>query len=339
MKIINSLDAQVKPSVVMLVYGDGGVGKSTFSATAPKPLLADCENGSKYFGLRGIKVDIAQIEKWADMRDYMNTVSEGKYETVVIDPIGELMDKLKKHMIALGDSKLSQKDGSPSMAGWGWLKTTLRNYLKALRDMGKHVIIVAHVQEQEDEGRLIKRPKVETKLSEELVNLVDIVAFMEVIKDENNVGKRILRVDPESDKFVAKDRTGQLGKIIEPDFQKIVNACQGTATYAWSKPKEENVAKEPEAPKVDAPKDVPAGEAPKGDGIVEVKHPDEKIDNALTKICTLVAKLSDNEGAVYTEKDLLIAIKKLGVVNPEMPHSLTEARKLYAQIQRAAANK
>ena len=49
--------------------------------------------------------------------------------------------------------------------------------------------------------------------------------------------KRVIIVDPANDKQTAKDRTGQLGKYIEPDFSKIVKACQGTAKYAWSNEK------------------------------------------------------------------------------------------------------
>lgn len=235
MKLINTADPQVKPSIVMLVYGEGGVGKTTFTSTSPMPILADCENGAKYFGMRGIKMDVALIEKWGDMKDFLDIARNEKYQTIVIDPIGELMDKLKRYMIALGDSKLVQKDGSPTMAGWGWLKKTLRDYVKVLRDTGKHVIIVAHLSEEKDEDRIVKRPKIETKLADDLVNMVDIVAYMTVVQDEGSA-KRILIVDPGNDKYTAKDRTGQLGKIIEPDFSKIVKACQGTETYTWSKP-------------------------------------------------------------------------------------------------------
>lgn len=248
MKIFNTLDPQAKPSVVMMIYGEGGVGKTTFASTSPKPILADCENGAKYFGMRGISMDVAQIEKWADMRDFLELVRTGKYETVVIDPIGELMDKLKRAMIAMGDSKLVQKDGSPTMAGWGWLKKTLRDYIKILRDTGKHVIIIAHIDEQKDEDRIIKRPKVETKLSDELVNMVDIVGYMTVVRNEDGE-RRIIIVDPGSDKYTAKDRTGQLGKVIEPNFSKIIKAVQGTEKYAWSKQaKEETAKQEPTKP-------------------------------------------------------------------------------------------
>lgn len=220
----------------MMVYGEGGVGKTTFTSTAPKAILADCENGAKYFGLRGIKMDVAQIEKWGDMKEFLDLAKGPDYETVIIDPIGELMDKLKKFMIAQGDSKNVQKDGAPTMAGWGWLKKTFKDYLKVLRDSGKHVILVAHIEEKVDEDRLVKRPKIETKIADDIVNMVDIVAYMTVVQQEGET-KRVLIIDPGNDKYTAKDRTGQLGKYIEPDFSKIVNACQGTETYAWSKPK------------------------------------------------------------------------------------------------------
>lgn len=236
MKVFNTGDPQVKPSVVMMVYGEGGVGKTTFASTAPKPIIADCENGSKYFGLRGIKTDVALIESWSDMKEFLTIGKTDKYETIIIDPIGELMEKLMRFMTATGDSKLVQKDGNPTMAGWGWVKKTMRDYLKVLRDSGKNVIIIAHLQEDKDEDRVLKRPAVATKLSDELVNMVDIVGYMTTVNDaETGEIKRVIIVDPGNDKYTAKDRTGRLGKIIEPDFSKIVEACRGTKDFQWTK--------------------------------------------------------------------------------------------------------
>lgn len=236
MKVFNSLEPAAKPSILMVVYGEGGVGKTTFAATAPRPLIADCENGSKYFGLRGIESDVALIENWGDMQEFLEIALTDKYDTIVIDPIGELMEKLTRYMVAKADSKLVQKDGNPTMAGWGWLKQTMRNFLKVMRDSGKNVIVVAHVQEKDDEGRIVKRPMVATKLSEELVNLVDVVGYMTTVNDnESGDTKRVIIVDPSSDKYVAKDRTGRLGRYIEPDFTKIVDGVRGDQSYSWIK--------------------------------------------------------------------------------------------------------
>lgn len=233
MKIYNTSDPAVKPSIIMVVYGEGGVGKTTFASTAPRPIIADCENGSKYFGLRGISADVALIEHWTDMRDFLRLAGDSKYETIVVDPIGELMEKLMQYMVIKADGKLVQRDGAPTMAGWGWLKKSMRQLLKALRDSGKNVIIIAHVQEKDDDGRIVKRPMVATKISEELINLVDIVGYMTTVNDDSGDTKRIIIVDPTSDKQVAKDRTGKLGRYIEPDFNKIIAGITGDENYAW----------------------------------------------------------------------------------------------------------
>ena len=238
MKIVKTTDPQAKPSVVMLVYGNGGVGKTTFASTAPKPLLVDCENGAKYFGMRGIKMDVAKIQDWKDMDGIFDIAKSGEYETIIIDPIGELMEKLKRYMINKGEKKLIMADGSPTIAGWGWLKDTMRSMLKIIRDSGVNLIIVAHVDEKEVDGTMVKRPKVLTKLSEELIAFVDIVGYMEVVHSEGE-DKRVIRVQP-SERFEAKDRTNQLGAIIPANFSEIVDACQGTKTFKWSKPKEKS---------------------------------------------------------------------------------------------------
>lgn len=236
MKIVNTSEPQARPSVVMMVYGMGGVGKTTFAATAPNPLLLDCENGSKYFGMRGISLDVQLIKDWADLqdRDLLSAIKSDTYDTVIVDPIGEAMEKLIENLKKVGGKKFVQSDGSLTIAGWGEAKNRMRNFVKFLRDTGKNVIFVAHVDEKGDEDRMVKRPMIATKISSEMVNLVDIVAYM-TIASRDGEDVRVLMVDPESDKMIAKDRTGMLGKYVEPDFLKIIKACQGTEQYSWTK--------------------------------------------------------------------------------------------------------
>lgn len=285
MQITKTSDPQVKPKIMMICYGNGGVGKTTFASTAPKPLLVDCENGAKYFGLRGIKMDVARINDWTDMKGLFEVAQSGEYETIIIDPVGELMEKLKRYMVMKADKKLVMLDGSPTMAGWGWLKETMRNTLKVLRDSGCHILINAHVSEQDDEGKILKRPMLMTKLSDEIINMVDIVGYMEVVNTEDGE-KRIIRVDSASDKYLAKDRTGQLGKIIPPNFEDIIDASQGNKVFKWSSPKA--VTTETEDDKEEAPKVKPASKkttvkdkmakAKKGEKVEEELEDDEQLN-------------------------------------------------------------
>ncbi len=154
---LNSLDPTEKPSILMVEYGDG---KTTFAATAPRPIIADCET-AHYLRLRGMPT--ALIGKWDDMQEFMQTALTDNYDTVTRSnwrADGEVDHQSRQQIV--------QRDGNPTI--WLILKSTM-NVPKTMRDSGKHIVIVGRVQEKDDDGRVIKRPMVATRLSEELVNL------------------------------------------------------------------------------------------------------------------------------------------------------------------------
>lgn len=212
MEVINTKD--IKNSLpTMLIYGAGGVGKSTVAATFPKPLLIDFEGGTKFFSKRGISVDTIQVKKWFapdEAADFMKTAES--YETIVIDPVGVAMDMILEapHVV-----KLKSRAGGMH---WQEAKDTMKRFIDAIRKTGKNVVIIAHVEEKADGDLIVKRPKIVTKLSEELFNISDIVMFMMKRK-----GERFLMVDPADDRTPTKDRTGKLeaAKYIKPDYKEI----------------------------------------------------------------------------------------------------------------------
>lgn len=227
MKIENTQkDYDNVASVNMLVYGVGGVGKTTFASTFPKPLMFDFENGAKYFKQRGISLDVVRMDSWFKLEDKKQLAEMVKdYETLIFDPIGEAMEKLIKSSEISG-TKYRQADGSLTMNGWGKVKDEMRTMLKWARDTGKHVVIVAHDSDAPlagSEGQVKKVPLIATKLGAELVNMVDIVAYLDIIQQEGGEEKRVLRVNPADQAFIAKDRTESLGKYAKPDFDYIRN--------------------------------------------------------------------------------------------------------------------
>lgn len=279
-KNTKTANAETLP-VLMLVYGAGGSGKTTFGATAPNHLIVDLEGGTKYLKQRGIDANYVNIKSWSDMKDVITLMKD--YDTIVIDPLGELMEKLKRHMVALNNKKLVQSDGSPSAAGWGWLKDTLAGYIKILRDSGKHVLIIAHVEEGQDGENMIKRPKVQTKLKEDVVNMLDQTGLMVKVKtdqkDENgdDIYKHMILFDANDDRYVAKDRSDQLGKMVPADFKLLIKAIQGTEVFPWSSDgARERFEAECEETPAEEPADEPApAEEPQNE-------PEESEDDGLT---------------------------------------------------------
>ncbi len=223
MEVKNTIkDYEDVAKIVMLVYGVGGVGKTTFASTFPKPLLLDFENGAKYFKQRGIDVDVVQMRDWftTDDKKELAKLVEG-YETLVFDPIGEMMEKLMKSDVVNG-SKYRQADGGLTMAGWGAVKDHARNVLKWARDLDKNVVLVAHVDEKADDETLVKRPLIATKISDEIIAMVDIVGYLDILNIEGEE-KRVLRVNAADKKYIAKDRTGALEAYVKPEYDYIHN--------------------------------------------------------------------------------------------------------------------
>lgn len=217
-------------NLVMLVYGKGGTGKTTFAATAPRPLILDFENGTKYLGSRGISADVVRLDHWlnsGDKKDLLNLLQD--HDTIVIDPLGEAMDKLIDSPEIKGP-KYRTGDGGLTMAGWGEVKKQMRNFIKFLRDTKKNIIIVSHVSEIQNDQTIEHRIQVATKLSDEIPNMVDVISYLGVRKEDEDY-KRVLYTPTQGGNFDSKDRTGTVPMTVEigetTGWQDLMNAMKG----------------------------------------------------------------------------------------------------------------
>ena len=64
------LDLQAKLKI--LVYGQAGVGKSTLSLSAPKPLMIDCDGGIHRVNY-GHLTDTIQVKNYQDVLDMLKS--------------------------------------------------------------------------------------------------------------------------------------------------------------------------------------------------------------------------------------------------------------------------
>lgn len=227
MMIENTGNIKPEGNLVMIVYGKGGAGKTTFAASAPRPLILDFENGTKYLGERGIDVDVVRMKGWFNNNDINDLASMLRdHDTVVIDPLGEAMEKLIESPTIKG-KQYRQGDGSLTMSGWGEVKKQMRNFIKWLRDSGKHVIIVSHVSEISTEQGLEKRIQVATKLSDEIPNMVDVISYLGIQKQGEDF-VRSLYTPAQGGLFNSKDRTGRIPLVVEigerTGWQDLMNA-------------------------------------------------------------------------------------------------------------------
>lgn len=223
------------PSINLLLYGEPKVGKSTFATTAKNVLIADAESGYNYMGAKGIDVPVAQIKTWDDMKEFYKEASKPEYKTIVIDPVGELLDKL---MIKAKTNRLYVQSTDPSalsMKGWGFVKDTMRQMLKSFRDMDKNIIFIAHVKNIDDDGQTKKTPKLDANLSNDLMAMMDLIGYMFTINDKSSP-KRIITFKS-TGKFDAGDRSDTLPEYYNPSdgFDPIIEAMQKNKQFSFIK--------------------------------------------------------------------------------------------------------
>lgn len=85
----------------IVLYGPGGVGKSTFAASAPDTVFLDIENG-----LDGIEASKIRCSEWQDILDAITALHEQKHEfkTLAVDSI-DWMESLIHKAVAKADGK------------------------------------------------------------------------------------------------------------------------------------------------------------------------------------------------------------------------------------------
>lgn len=130
--------------VRVVIYGGGGIGKSTFGSEAPSPIFLGPEDGSALLNV----ARFPQPENWTDVRDAIATLRTDTHEfqTLVIDSLDWLEPLCWAHVCAQGRKQSIEDFGY----GKGYI-AALESWrafiadLEALRKVKRmHIVCIAH---------------------------------------------------------------------------------------------------------------------------------------------------------------------------------------------------
>lgn len=128
----------------VLVFGQEGVGKSTFAAGAPAPIFLGAEDGTAQLDV----VRFPSPESWTEAQEAVRvlTTEKHEYKTLVIDTLDWLEPLIWSHVCA--------RDGEKTIEGFGYGRgyqialDEWRVFLAALERLraanGMHVVMLAH---------------------------------------------------------------------------------------------------------------------------------------------------------------------------------------------------
>ena len=131
----------------VMVYGPGGIGKSTICALAPAPVFIDIEGGTNELDV----ARIAGLTAFSGVRECLRSPALDPYQTVVFDSITKLEEIITAHVLATVPHEKGQR--VTTIEGYGFGKGYAHIYdafllflsdCDALVRRGKHVVLIAH---------------------------------------------------------------------------------------------------------------------------------------------------------------------------------------------------
>lgn len=320
MKIISG--KIIKPQKVV-IYGPEGIGKSTFAAQFPKPLVIDTEGSTSH-----LEVDrLPRPTSWQMLKQYIKDLKGDTmgYHTLVIDT-ADWAERLCEEAICQSNGKVGIEDFGYGK-GYTYVKEEFGRLLDSLSDLidaGMNVVLTAHsiIRKFELPEETGAYDRYELKLGQkagnqcaalakEWADMVLFVNYKEIVittkdnKKKVSGGKRVMYT-AHNPCWDAKNRHG-LAEELPFDYQKIAHCIpvMNPVTPQPTPAEPEPAPKAPDPPK-ESPKPPARAEAEQSD----VQANEEDIPQALADL------MAANN---VTARDIQQAVAYKGYFPADMP--------------------
>lgn len=214
LRIIRSTDPITVDRLNLCIYAAPGLGKTSISFTADKPLLLDFDRGAHRATNRK---DTVQVDRWEDVAS-ITADDLAEFNTVVVDTAGRALDVLTADIIRRNPK--AGRGGALTLQGYGTLKAEFVAWLKHLNSLGKDVVLIAHMDEQRNGDEIIERLDIQGGSKGEIYKAADAMGRLS-IRD----GKRMLNFSPTDSQF--GKNPGQLEPLEVPHPERAPDFLSG----------------------------------------------------------------------------------------------------------------
>lgn len=210
LKIVKANEQLPESSLIAMIYGSPGLGKTSTAFTCDDVLLIDTDNGAKRSAFRK---DIVLVSSWNDIAS-INADDIVDYKTIALDTVGRALDFLSQDIIQ-ENPKMGYK-GALTLQGYGQLKSRFATWVKGLTLLKKDLVLLAHDKEDKVDETLIIRPDIQGGSYQEVFKICDLVGYLHQQADD-----KLISFNP-TDRWHGKNQ-GLAGDLIVPDYNREPN--------------------------------------------------------------------------------------------------------------------
>lgn len=217
LNIITAEQPLLVSAIIVYLYADPGLGKTSIGFTGDKAISFDFDKGSHRTGelRRGA---VVQVQQWADVAN-LTPNDLAPFNTIVIDTVGAMLESIKTHLMS--NSTNRQKDGSLKLKAQGLANNIFKQYVNSLISSGKDVVFIAHASEDQSGDQIVYRPDLGGKNRNELYRIADIMGYLTTVTTGEGKNARLISFKP-SPTHHAKNSGGlggETGEVWVPDLK------------------------------------------------------------------------------------------------------------------------
>lgn len=198
-------------NLLILIYGEVGIGKTSLALSTKEPIIIDAENGVRRSEFRTGK-DIVVVNTFDELATEIQNIKPEKlfpeYQTIVIDTVDSLLERIREY-IERQDYSLRKN----TLRMYGVLKDHFNMMLSKLQQTGKDVILISHSSQEEINGIIRTTPKITGGSKELIKQRTDFIGYL-----SNKNGNRHLTFSP-TEYYDGKNSCG-LDDVAIPSLSK-----------------------------------------------------------------------------------------------------------------------
>lgn len=180
MPILRKEESLPERPVVIVLYGEPGIGKTSLFNTANNPLLLDFDRGVD----RSInRQDTLLVSKWEDVQEEEKAGTFANYATIGIDTAKAALDDFLMAYVVKQDYKMAKN----KLAAYGGIGDEFKIFVSNRRSENADLVIIAHAKD-EKEGDIIKKiPDVTGQSYNLLLRIADQVGYMKTVNNKRTI--------------------------------------------------------------------------------------------------------------------------------------------------------
>jgi len=180
MPILKKEESLPKRPVVIVVYGEPGIGKTSLFNTCESPLLIDFDRGVDRSIMRQ---DTLLVGKWEDVQNEEKAGTFNQYKTIGIDTAKAALDDFLMIYVIKQDYNAAKN----KLKAYGAIGDEFKLFVNNRRSDNAELVIIAHAKDEKEGDTIKKVPDVTGQSYNLLLRIADQVGYMRTINNKRSI--------------------------------------------------------------------------------------------------------------------------------------------------------